>query len=475
MTLTHILVFALVSLPFMWLIPTHWRPQSLLFASILALAWLLADDALNHLDFMILIGTLALSIAVWWIVQPPSETMPTRRADTQTFLIIGIGILFAGLILALFDRPSNFLMPIFGIAVATVGALNLPQLLLSTNTEIYKRLSLLFVVGLIVILVILKIPASARFFSLALDHDEALHPTGITPLAWLGFSYIAFRLIGVLFDFRAGRLPKDGMALRDFLIYVIFFPAMTAGPIDRVQRFIPELNQTKPLDSARLMEGTMRIMVGAFKKFVIADSLALVALNPTLVNRTGDTLGAWLLLYIYAFRIFFDFSGYSDVAIGIGRLYGITLPENFDRPYTQPNLQQFWQRWHITLSTWFRLYYFTPISRVMLRSGVKMPQWLMVMVAQISTMVLIGLWHGITLNFVLWGLWHGIGLFIHKLILDNTRVWYQNISQHRWRRRFIFGISWLTTFHYVALGWVFFALPTPADSLAMLARLVGGR
>ncbi|MBL1138092.1 MAG: MBOAT family protein [Chloroflexi bacterium] len=475
MTLTHILVFALASLPFMWLIPMRWRPQSLLFASILALAWLLADDVLNHLDFMILIGTLGLSIAVWWIVQPPAETMPTCRVDTQTFLIIGIGILFAGLILTLFDRPSNFLMPIFGIAVATVGALNLPQLLPSTNTEIYKRLSLLFVVGLIVMLVILKIPASARFFSLALDRDEALHPTGITPLAWLGFSYIAFRLISVLFDFRAGRLPKDGMALRDFLIYVLFFPAMTAGPIDRVQRFIPELNQAKPLDSARLIEGTMRIMVGTFKKFVIADSLALVALNPTLVNRTEDTLGAWLLLYVYAFRIFFDFSGYSDVAIGIGRLYGITLPENFDRPYTQQNLQQFWQRWHITLSTWFRLYYFTPISRVMLRSGVKMPQWLMVIIAQISTMVLIGLWHGVTVNFVLWGLWHGIGLFIHKLILDNTRVWYQNISQHRWRRRFIFGISWLTTFHYVALGWVFFALPTPADSVAMLARLVGGR
>lgn len=475
MTLTHILVFVLASLPFMWLIPTRWRPQTLLFASILALAWLLADDVLNHLDFMILIGTLSLSIAVWWIVQPPSENMPIRRADTQTFLIIAIGLVLAGLIFAVSDRPSNFLMPIIGLAVATVGAINLPQILPSTNTEIYKRLSLLFVVGLIVILVILKIPASARFFSLALDRDEALHPTGITPLAWLGFSYIAFRLIGVLFDFRAGRLPKDGMALRDFLTYVIFFPAMTAGPIDRVQRFIPELNQTKQLDSARLIEGTMRIAVGAFKKFVIADSLALVALNPTLVNRTGDTIGAWLLLYVYAFRIFFDFSGYSDVAIGIGRLYGITLPENFDRPYAQQNLQQFWQRWHITLSTWFRLYYFTPISRVMLRSGVKMPQWLMVMIAQISTMVLIGLWHGVTANFILWGLWHGIGLFIHKLILDNTRVWYQNISQHRWRRRFIFGISWLTTFHYVALGWVFFALPTPADSVAMLARLVGGR
>jgi alginate O-acetyltransferase complex protein AlgI len=424
MTLAHILVFALAALPFMWWVPTRWRPHGLLIGSILAMAWLLTEDDFTRLDVILLIATLGLTTLVWRVVQTPKTEVSTEN--------------------------------------------------LATQIEITKRLCGLFIIGITVILVILKVPASARFFNLAIDRDVALTPTGVIPLTWLGFSYIAFRLIGVLFDFRAGRLPKEGMSLRDFLVYVIFFPAITAGPIDRPQRFIPELNQAKPLDSARLIEGTMRIAIGAFKKFVVADSLALVALNPTLVDRTGDAIGAWLLLYLYAFRIFFDFSGYSDVAIGLGRLYGITLPENFDRPYLQQNLQQFWQRWHITLSTWFRLYYFTPISRLMLRSGVKLPQWAMVMVAQVSTMVLIGLWHGVTVNFALWGLWHGVGLFVHKLILDNTRVWYQNMSQRLWPRRIIYVIGLLTTFHYVALGWVFFALPEPADSLAMLARLVGG-
>jgi alginate O-acetyltransferase complex protein AlgI len=209
------------------------------------------------------------------------------------------------------------------------------------------------------------------------------------------------------------------------------------------------------------------------KKFIIADSLALVAMNPILINQTDSTPGLWLLLYLYTFQIFLDFSGYSDVAIGLGRLYGITLPENFDRPYLQPNVQQFWQRWHITLSTWFRVYFFTPLTRALIRSPRRYSPTLIVLVAQISTMFLIGMWHGVTFNFALWGLWHGVGLFIHKQITDHTRVWYLRVRQHTWPRRLITAGSVFVTFHFVALGWVFFALPTPGDSLDMLARLFG--
>jgi D-alanyl-lipoteichoic acid acyltransferase DltB (MBOAT superfamily) len=195
-------------------------------------------------------------------------------------------------------------------------------------------------------------------------------------------------------------------------------------------------------------------------------------MNPTLIDRTTSAPGLWLVLYLYTFQIFLDFSGYSDVAIGLGRLYGITLPENFDRPYLQPNIQQFWQRWHMTLSGWFRAYYFLPLSRALIRRHLS-PN-LIVFVAQLSTMFLIGMWHGVTVNFALWGLWHGIGLFLFKLLADHTRGWTMRVNERPWLHRFVYAGSVFATFHFVALGWVFFALPRPEDSLNMLARLFGG-
>ena len=121
----------------------------------------------------------------------------------------------------------------------------------------------------------------------------------------------------------------------------------------------------------------------------------------------------------YAFRLFFDFSGYSDIAIGIGILYGIQLPENFDRPYLRPSLASFWQSWHITLSNWVRFYVFSPLSRALLMR--KVSPLAAVFVAQLATMVIIGLWHGVQWTFVVWGIWHGVGLFIHKMWSDRTR------------------------------------------------------
>jgi len=196
-------------------------------------------------------------------------------------------------------------------------------------------------------------------------------------------------------------------------------------------------------------------------------------MSPALIDQTETTLGLWVLLYLYAFQIYFDFSGYSDVAIGLGRLYGITLPENFDRPYIQPNVQQFWQRWHMTLSTWFRVYYFTPFSRLLIRSSYRPPQFVIILLSQVTTMALIGLWHGITVNFFLWGVWHGVGLFLHKMLADNTRGWHKRVTATVWPRRIIYVGSVFVTFHFVAIGWVFFALPGPEDSLTILTRLFG--
>jgi len=461
MALTHILILAGAALPFMWLVPARWRPWGLLAGSVLAVGWF--QD-----DFLLPAATILLVVIVWWLVQPQQSS---SRDTWLALVIMGVGL---GVIWLSIPRPGVLtILP--GLGLACVAAISATQLLPAHThpgrIDAYRRLAILVIGAIVAILFLLKTPPLARFFDLWFQPSTALARN----LSWLGFSYLAFRLIGVLLDFRAGLLPPKGLTLRDMAVYALFFPAFTAGPIDRAQRFIPELDKALPLTAPRLVEGTGRITVGVVKKFIIADSLALVTLSPALIEQTHSALGLWLLLYIYAFQIFLDFSGYSDVAIGIGRLYGITLPENFDRPYLQPNIQQFWQHWHITLSQWFRVYFFTPFTRAMIRSPRRIPQPLIVFAAQISTMLLIGLWHGVTANFVLWGLWHGLGLFAYKWIADRTRVWYlQRVSPRPWRRRLMYAASVFITFHFVALGWVFFALPTPHDSLTVLQRLFGG-
>ena len=181
----------------------------------------------------------------------------------------------------------------------------------------------------------------------------------------------------------------------------------------------------------------------------------------------------WISLYAYSLRIYFDFSGYTDVALGLGRILGINLPENFSAPYLKTNLTEFWNSWHITLAQWFRAYFFNPITRFLRKNPGVLPVWLIILIGQISTMLLIGLWHGITWNFTLWGLWHGIGLFIHNRWsgwLRNRGVILQNNQSSSRSLKFL---GWLLTFHYVTLGWVWFALPEVHLSLDTFKLLLG--
>ena len=189
-------------------------------------------------------------------------------------------------------------------------------------------------------------------------------------LVWLGFSFLAFRLIHILRDFQGGKLPE--LTFQEFAAYALFFPAFVAGPIDRVQRWRGDLNAgasefggklPRSLQMENTVDGTLRIFTGLFKKFAIADSLAIISLNSRNAQQTESTFWMWILLFSYTLRIYFDFSGYSDVAIGMARLLGFRLPENFDRPYTKSNLTAFWNSWHMTLAQWFRAYTFNPLLR----------------------------------------------------------------------------------------------------------------
>ena len=176
----------------------------------------------------------------------------------------------------------------------------------------------------------------------------------------------------------------------------------------------------------------------------------------------------WLALIGYSLRIYFDFSGYTDIAIGSGLLIGVRLPENFSAPYRKTNLIQFWNSWHITLANWFRSYFFYPFTRKYQRTK-KLPLWLLIFTGQVITMLLIGFWHGITLNFAVWGLWHGIGLFVNNRWAD----WKRNHPYLLKQNWFFTSLSWILTFSYVSLGWIWFGMSDLHSAMLVFQRLFG--
>ena len=485
--LLTILIFVAGALIYAALLPARWRGWALLIASVILIYRLQPALPIRYSDFILPTATVAITVACWWFTRAPDQA--ADRSDRLTFGVIALLVL--GMALMRFvdadyrltaSRPPEPLAVLVALALATAIILS-ASLLVTRITmpddqpRVQKRM-LWFVILLIVILfVALKSEPLAAVVARAWRGGTGQDTTlaAFTDLNWLGFSYVAFRLIHTLRDRQSGLLPALG--LREYVTYVIFAPSYIAGPIDRAERFVEDfraLPEKVGLDGARWTEGFTRITIGIFKKFVVADSLAMgMALNPTNAAQVENALGMWLLLYGYALRLYFDFSGYTDVAIGIGILLGIKLPENFSRPYLRTNITVFWQNWHATLSAWARSYIFSPLSRWLLTRKPKPSPTLIVLLTQTATMVTIGLWHGISLNFLIWGIWHGVGLFVHKQWSDRTRKWYRSLNDQPRRKWAWTVVGWLITFHYVVLGWVWFALPTVDQSLHVFGGLFG--
>ncbi len=257
------------------------------------------------------------------------------------------------------------------------------------------------------------------------------------------------------------------------LIYALFPPTLIAGPIDRLPRFQSDLAQIdQPFRSDFAAEGAWRILVGAFKKFVLADFLAHLPLN--LAQYPGNTSPwlLWLVLYGYGFMLYFDFAGYSDMAIGAAKLLGFNVPENFIAPYLKTNLAKFWQSWHITLSSWARDYVFFPLARTLRMKATRLPSNGAALISHLATMLVIGLWHGFAWTFVAWGIWHALGLFIVKLWGDFTRARGAR-ARHMKATRPILLANWFVTFNFVMLGWVFFSAHDLPTAVKVFGRLFG--
>lgn len=473
MSLTQLLILAAVALAARWLAGGRYRRAAILVVSVFALYWLQPAVPIRQLDFWLPTSTLALTVLAWALTRP----QPGLPLERETLLWGGA---LAGLALSVsllrYAEPLCCLTPsrppdVWWVTLGLLGIVALAVVSARFGAGRWRAL-LLAVFGLIGLLVVLKLEPLTQAASAALRGlaGQSTALAAATDLQWLGLSYVAFRLVHTLRDRAAGRLPA--LSLQEYAAYVLFFPAITAGPIDRAERFVKDFRAELRADSGDLTEGGRRLLLGLFKKFVLADSLGLVALNVGNAAQAESALWLWVLVYAYALRIYFDFSGYTDVALGLGRWLGVRLPENFDRPYLKPNLTAFWNSWHMTLAQWFRAYYFNPLTRALRERS--LPPTLVIFLCQVTTMALIGVWHALTWNFALWGLWHGLGLFAHNRWLAWSRGRFPLLEQSTAARRAWEIAGVVLTFHFVTLGWVWFALPELSLSLTVFGRLFGG-
>lgn len=278
----------------------------------------------------------------------------------------------------------------------------------------------------------------------------------------VGISFFTFQALAYAVDVRRGREgPQPPLA---FLGFITFFPQLVAGPIVRVQELVPQLTLRRPqLRRGDVGEGTFRIAEGMVKKLLIADMLQSSMVDPVFADpQTYSGLEVLIALYAYTLQIYCDFSAYTDIAIGSARLFGIRLPENFSRPYLATSVAEFWRRWHITLSSWVRDYIYYPLGGSQVDAPWKVYRNIL------ATMVVIGIWHGASWNFVVYGLLHGGAVSVNRWQRKRTgrRPFDAIVGWWPWLWRF------LLTFHFVVLCRILFRTEDLAGAAALAGRLL---
>lgn len=273
----------------------------------------------------------------------------------------------------------------------------------------------------------------------------------------VGISFFTFQSMSYTIDVYRRKL-EPCRNVRDFLLFVAFFPQLEAGPIVRASYFLPQLRQRMRATLPEIESGLAQCALGAVKKMAISDQISphvdLIFADP----GKFDGLTLWLGALGYAIQIYCDFSGYTDMAIGCARILGYTFVENFQMPYSSVNITEFWHRWHISLSTWLRDYLYIPLGGN--RKGTARTY-----VNLMATMLLGGLWHGAGWNFIIWGALHGVGLVLHK-------VWRAFVPAKPGRNLLTESLSRVLTLGLVIGGWIFFRARTFGEASIYLERML---
>ncbi len=368
------------------------------------------------------------------------------------FYIIGL-ILLPGIFLGVMEKP----LKLYGLAASLliIG-------LLFSDSKLQLFLLVLFYLGELFLVkgYSLLRPKYSQRWILWLTILLALIPLALSKwghlftdrlLGFLGISYLTFKVIQMLLEISDGLIKE--VKLVDFTYFLLFFPTLSSGPIDRSRRFLAEVNQIIPRHEYlhRVYQGLRKLLLGAGYKFILGNSIYTYWLGkiPTEAHGLVETVN---YMYGYSFYLFFDFAGYSLMAIGISYILGVKTPENFDKPFISKDIKDFWNRWHMTLSFWFRDYLYTRFVMASMKKKRFKNRYTASYLGYLLTMGTMGIWHGTEIHYLLYGLYHG-GLIVGTDYFQRHSALYKKYKNTPlW-----VGASTLVTFHLVCFGFLIFS------------------
>ena len=331
------------------------------------------------------------------------------------------------------------------------------------NTESIKKKRAILILSLVLNLGLLAYFKYTNFFYAIICDVTAQNFSPLSIFLPVGVSFFTFQSLSYTIDIYRGSL-KPVKSILDYAFFVTFFPQLVAGPIVRAADFIPQIFKPLKVTDAMIGRGVFLIATGLIKKTIIADFISSNFVDrifdqPTLYTGLENLFG----VYGYALQIYCDFSGYSDMAIGIALLMGFHFNLNFDSPYQSKNITEFWRRWHISLSTWLKDYLYISLGGN--RKG-KIRTYINLFI----TMLLGGLWHGAGFRFVLWGAMHGAALAFHKVYLE---IFPSGVgARNRMIKPFMTIVSLLITFHFVCFCWIFFRAANMEIAVQMIRQIM---
>ena len=347
------------------------------------------------------------------------------------------------------------------ILSSTIVDFTIGKLMCTEENE--KKRKILLIVSLVFNLGVLAV---FKYYNFFIDTSEYIFTPFGYDLSFLkhelllpvGISFYTFQTLSYTIDLYRREIKHENDFIK-FAVFVSFFPQLVAGPIVRASQFLPQLHREPNLSTERFNSGLMLVFRGLFKKIIIADLLATLVVDDVFANpELYSSLDLMLALYGYTFQIYCDFSGYSDIAIGVARMLGYDLTRNFNRPYLAQNVREFWTRWHISLSSWLRDYLYFSLGG----SRVKPTR---VKINLMITMLLGGLWHGAGLNFILWGAWHGL-LLIFSRGADRVPATEVPFHEVLWNR--------IVCFHLITFSWLLFRIDNFESLSVYISGLIDG-
>lgn len=357
-------------------------------------------------------------------------------------------LLAASYVFYLWQLPVCGILLLVTTAVSYLLARLIDRSEKKADKRLYLSLGCVFQFGLLFVL---------KYLDFTLD---LLHiPATLSLILPIGISFFTFSVTGYLFDVFRGKLSAEQNIL-DYALFVAFFPSLLAGPIGKARDFLPQLKEKHLFDASGVKYGILRFLYGMLQKLVIADTVA-ICVNAAYAGSLPTASLRWAFL-LYPLQIYFDFAGYSNMALGVAQAFGFHLTENFTQPYLSVSVRSFWKKWHISLTDWFREYLYFPLGGS--RKG-KVRTWLNILIV----FAVSGLWHGAALTYIVWGLLNGILQVIELWLAPATKKLDER-TQHSLLRYLSFALRGIVTYLLIAVTWVFFRAESIPQALSFLAQ-----